>query len=74
MNISTVTFKKSKKSAKNSQLCHFVNFVCPNISAYKFFTDMRFVAANSKYRVVSHIFDLGRLNDAHLGPVGSGSA
>ena len=33
-----------------------------NISAYRFFPDMRFVAVNSKYSLVSHIFELGIFN------------
>ena len=37
----------------------------PNISAHRFFPDMRFVAVNSKYSLVSHIFELGIFNDAH---------
>ena len=36
----------------------------PNISAHRFFPDMRFVAVNSKYSLVSHIFELGIFNNA----------
>ena len=36
----------------------------PNISAHRVFPDMRFVAVNSKYSLVSHIFELGIFNDA----------
>ena len=39
-------------------------FLGPNISAHRFFPDMRFVAVNSKYSLVSHTFELGIFNDA----------
>ena len=61
------------KNAKNSQLCQF--------QAQIFFPDMRFVAVNSKYSLVLHIFELGIFNRAprhhtkylktpHSGPIG----
>ena len=36
-----------------------------NISAQRFLPDMRFVAVNSKYSLVSYIFELGIFNDRH---------
>ena len=36
----------------------------PNISAHRLFSDMRFLAVNSKYTRVSHIYELGVLYDA----------
>ena len=36
----------------------------PNISAHRFFPDIRFEAVNSKYSLVSHIFEWGIFNDA----------
>ena len=41
-----------------------LSILCSNISAHRFFPDMRFVAVNSKYSLVSYIFELGIFNDA----------
>ena len=37
----------------------------PNISAHRFFPDMRFVAVNSKYSLISHIIEFGIFIEAH---------
>ena len=60
MNISTVIFEKLKKMLKKPSS----PTLGPNISAQRFFPGMRFVALNSKYSLVSHIFELGIFDDA----------
>ena len=40
----------------------------PNISAPRFFPDMQFVAVNSKYSLISHMFDLTIFNDREQTP------
>ena len=60
MNIWTVIFEKLKKMLK---IADFVIFGS-NISVHRFFLDMRFVALNSKYSLVSHILEVGIFDDS----------
>ena len=60
MNILTLIFENLKKMLK---IADFVN-LGPNILAQRFFPDMRFVAVNLKYSLVSHIFKMRIFNDS----------
>ena len=61
MNISTVILEKLKKMLKIADFANFgAKYLGPQI-----FRDMRFAALNSKYSVVSHIFEWWILYDAH---------
>ena len=60
MNIFTVINEILKKILKQPPLSN----LGLNNSAHRFFLDMRFVAVDSKYSLVLHIFELGIFNDA----------
>ena len=49
---------KNRKNAKNSRLCQLRARI-----SWLFFPPIRFAAVNSKYSLVSHIFELGVVNE-----------
>ena len=76
MNISTIIFEKLKKMLKKLTL----PILDQNISAHRFLPDLQSVAVNSKYSLISHIFELGifkhvqkrdpKIYFPHSGPIG----